>query len=106
VSMVYTMVEILYKVIAYIPSLNQIFDDKNKHDSVKGANNYQVCKRGILNLLAFFDALFLMIRKIDNIVISHYAAILFLMMTIRVDMQLPVYFNHGIHYLDIIYIII
>jgi len=34
------MVEI-YKVIAYIPSINQIFDNKNKNGSVKGANNYQ-----------------------------------------------------------------
>ena len=44
------MVEI-YKVIAYYkPLFNQIFDDGN----VKGANNNQVCKRGIWNLLAFF----------------------------------------------------
>jgi len=35
------MVEI-YKVIAYTLSLNQIFDDKNKNGSVKGANNNQV----------------------------------------------------------------
>ena len=41
------MVEI-YKVIAYIPLLNQIFDDdKNKNGSVKGANNNQVYMRGI-----------------------------------------------------------
>ena len=57
------MVEI-YKVIAYIPLFNQIFDDKNKNGSLKGANNNQVCKGGISNLLAFFGV-FLMIRKID-----------------------------------------
>jgi len=44
--------------------LNQIFDDKNKNGSVKGANNNQVCKPGILNLLAF-DGVFFMIRKIN-----------------------------------------
>jgi len=48
------MVEI-YKVIAYIPLLNQMFDDENKNaGSVNGANNNQVRKSGILNLLAFF----------------------------------------------------
>jgi len=36
------MVEI-HKAIACIPLLYQIFDDKNKNDSVKGANNNQVC---------------------------------------------------------------
>jgi len=56
---VLTMVEI-YKIIAYnIPLLNQIFDDKNKNGSVKGAANInQVCKSGILNLLAFFRRIF------------------------------------------------
>jgi len=69
--------EIIYKVIAFIPLLNQIFYDKNKNGSVKGENR-------ILNLLAFVSV-FLMIRTI--FVISLYAAILLLMMTIRVDMQ-------------------
>jgi len=36
------MVEI-YKVIAYIPFPNKIFDDKNKNGRVKGANNIQIC---------------------------------------------------------------
>jgi len=57
------MVEI-YKVIAYIPILNQIFDDKNKNSRVKGVSNSHVCKCGILNLLAFVGV-FLMIREID-----------------------------------------
>jgi len=57
-----TMVEI-YKVIAYIPLLNLIFDDKNKNGSVRGANNNQVYMHGILNLLAIVSV-FLMIRKI------------------------------------------
>jgi len=35
------MVEI-YKAVAHIPLLNQIFYDKNKNDGVKGANNNQV----------------------------------------------------------------
>jgi len=56
------MVEI-YKVIAYIPLLNQIFEDKNKNGSVKKANNNQVYMRGILNLLAIVS-IFLVIRKI------------------------------------------
>jgi len=59
------MVEI-YKVIAFIPFLDQIFDDKNKNGSVKGrgTNNNQYTCAVILNLLAFVS-LFLMIRKID-----------------------------------------
>jgi len=40
------MVEI-YKIIAYIPLFNQMFDDKNKNGSVRGANNNQVYMRGI-----------------------------------------------------------
>jgi len=51
--MVLTMMVEIYKVIAYIPLFNKIFDDKKKNGSVKGANNNQICKRGILNLLAF-----------------------------------------------------
>jgi len=42
------MVEI-YKVSAHIPLINHIFYDKNKNGRVKGANNNQVCMRGILN---------------------------------------------------------
>jgi len=59
------MVEI-YKDIAYIPPplLNQIVNNENKNDSVKWANNNQVCKRGILNSSSFVGV-FLMIRKID-----------------------------------------
>jgi len=41
------MVEI-YKVIAFIPLLDQIFDDKNKNGSVKGANYNQLYTRGNL----------------------------------------------------------
>jgi len=52
----------IYKVIAFIPLLYKIFDDKNKNGCVKGANNNHVCKQDILNLLAF---VFLMIRKFD-----------------------------------------
>jgi len=59
-----SMVEI-YKVIAYIPLFNQIFDDKNKNGSAKGANNNQVYMRGNLNLLAIVNV-FLMIRKMYN----------------------------------------
>lgn len=54
------------KVIEFISLLNQIFYDKNKNGSVKGANNNQVCMSGILNLLfcqRIFE--FLMIRKND-----------------------------------------
>jgi len=51
------MVEI-HKVIAYIPLLYQIFDDKNKNGSVKGANNNNVFMRG-----NFYASVFFMIRK-------------------------------------------
>lgn len=70
------MVE-LYKFIAFIPLLNQIFDDKNKNCSVKGANYKQVY-----------------MREKFEFVISFYSTILFLIITNRVNMQYPVYFNH------------
>jgi len=86
------MVEI-NKVITYIPLLYQTFDDKNK--SVKGANNNQVYMPA-----SFYASVFCMIRIIviydiitdiyNNIyyiclwisLISLYAAILYLMITI------------------------
>ena len=52
----------IYKVIAFIPLLNQIFDDNIKNGSVKGANNNQVYMSGILNFLAIVSV-FLMVRK-------------------------------------------
>ena len=78
------MVEI-YKVIAFIPLLDQIFDDKNKNGSVKGPIITKYTCAGILDLLAFVSV-FLMIRKMYIFDIL-YAAILFLMITIRVNMQ-------------------
>jgi len=43
------MVEI-YKIIAYIPSLNQIFDDNNKNECIKGANNNKAYMCGLADL--------------------------------------------------------
>jgi len=56
-NMVITMVEI-YKVIAFIPLLDQIFDDKNKNGSVKVANNNQVYMRGNFELVSFCQRVF------------------------------------------------
>jgi len=61
------MVEI-YKVIAYIPLLYQIFDDNNKNGSIKGANICTV----ILNLskLLFFYVNYVM-KKIVFSTVQH-----------------------------------
>lgn len=47
------MVEI-YKVIAYIPFLNQIFGNKYKNGSLKWANNNQVQKYQVVYALEFW----------------------------------------------------
>jgi len=51
------MVEI-YKVIAFIPLLNQIFDDKNKNGSAKVANNDQVYMHGNFEFISFCQRVF------------------------------------------------
>jgi len=62
------MVE-MYKVIAYIPPLKQIFDDKNKNGSAKGANN-NICA-GILNLSKLLFYTRTVLKKIVLFTIQH-----------------------------------
>jgi len=74
------MVEI-YKLIAFIPLLDQILDDKNKNGNVKGANSNQVYMCWNFEFVSFC------LRVSDDkknfiCVISFYAAILFMMITI------------------------
>ena len=52
-----TMVEI-YKVIAFISLLDQIFDDKNKNVSLKGTNNNQVYMQGNFEFVSFCQRVF------------------------------------------------
>ena len=66
------MVEI-HKVIAYIPLLYQIFDDKNKNGSVKGANN----NNQVYMPANFYVGVFFMIRNIviyDIPLLSHFVS--------------------------------
>jgi len=48
----------IYKVIAFIPLLDQIFDDKNKNGSIKGANNNQAYMRENFEFDSFFQRVF------------------------------------------------
>jgi len=52
-----TMVEI-YKVIAFIPLLDQIFDDKNKNVSLKRTNSNQVYMRVNFEFVSFRQRVF------------------------------------------------
>jgi len=52
------MIQIYIKVIAYITLLNQIFDDKNKNGSLKGAHNNQVYMRGNFEFVSFCHVIF------------------------------------------------
>jgi len=55
-TLYHTMVQ-MYKVIAFIPLLNQIFDDKNKN-GINGVNNNQVYMRGNFEFVGFHQRVF------------------------------------------------